>query len=55
MKKEALEKRKLIRLDLDADVHQLVRVAAAKRGISMAEFARVAVSEAAKQVNRGAK
>jgi len=48
----ATTKRQLIRLDLTPDDHQEVRLAAARRGVSMAEFARQVVTEAARKVNR---
>jgi predicted HicB family RNase H-like nuclease len=43
--------RQLIRLDLEPASHQDVRVAAARSGLSMAEFARQAVTDAARKVN----
>jgi hypothetical protein len=43
--------RQLIRLDLEPSSHQDVRVAAARSGLSMAEFSRQAVVEAARKVN----
>lgn len=47
--------RVLVRLDLDAPTHQEVRLAAAREGVSMAEFARCAVTKAAREINRAAK
>lgn len=40
-----------VRLDLETTEHQEVRLAAARCNISMAEFARQAVVEAARKVN----
>jgi predicted HicB family RNase H-like nuclease len=45
-------RRVFIRLDLDREDHQAVRLAAARVVISMAEFARQAVIQAARRVNR---
>ena len=51
MKPEEKPHRPLIRLDVDARLHDEVRLAAARRKISMAEFARQAVAEVARKVN----
>lgn len=50
-KKPKPAERQLVRLDLDPDMHQEVRMAAARRRQSMAQFARDAVTELAKKVN----
>lgn len=44
--------RQLVRLDLDPVMHQEVRMAAASRQQSMAQFARDAVAELLKKVNK---
>lgn len=46
--------RVLIRLDLEQSDHQKVRVAAAKAGLPMSEFARIAVLAAAKRAIKDA-
>jgi predicted HicB family RNase H-like nuclease len=43
--------KRLVRLDLPAADHQAVRLAAARQGVSMAEFSRRAVVEAARKTN----
>jgi len=52
MAKKTMPRRQLIRLDVDEKLHQEVRMAAARRQVSMAEFARQSVSDAAKKVNK---
>lgn len=54
-KKPAPEKRPIVRLDLPQKDHAAVRLAAARLGISMAEFARKAVVQFAAETNGGAK
>lgn len=52
MAKKAIPRARLIRLDVEEKLHQEVRMAAARRQVSMAEFARQAVAEVARKVNR---
>jgi hypothetical protein len=41
-----------VRLDLDQESHHELRMAAARRSLSMAEFARQAVVSAARKLNK---
>jgi predicted HicB family RNase H-like nuclease len=51
-KKSGPDKRMLIRLDVEPELHRALRVVAAEANVSMAEFARRAVAEAVRQAGR---